>query len=165
MRVIRHQRQTAANGAPCGSAPAGHRPSASPGTPVRSGVWCETLVAVCGSDAVERRDVFAAPSPEAAIAWMRLSARSALPMLGPLQAGYVLDRWVHGSGSLEDFARLSRGRPCSLSVYRGDLRLTWQAHPVRFLHIAPAGGPRPEGGAGAHRRPRLRLVPGGSHAV
>jgi len=120
------------------------RTNTTPGEPtahgaglVRPGVWCEALTfAGEAPDTAERRDAHAAVSADAAIRWMRAGVRAVTSSLGPLQAGYVLDHWVHGPGSLEDYARLRHGRPCSLTVYRHGLRLTWRARPVRFLRIA-----------------------------
>ncbi|SFL46964.1 hypothetical protein [Streptomyces pini] len=111
---------------------------------VRPGVWCEAVTAAESEPgAEERRGAYAAASPEAAVRWLRVGARAAASSLGPLQAGYVLDHWVHGPGSLQDYVRLHRGRPCALTVYRDGHRLTWRAHPVRFVHLVAVNGRRP----------------------
>lgn len=111
---------------------------------VRPGVWCEAVTAAENEPGAEgRRGAYAAASPEAAIRWLRVGARAVASSLGPLQAGYVLDHWVHGPGSLQDYVRLRRGRPCALTVYRNGHRLTWRAHPVRFVRLAAVSGRRP----------------------
>ncbi|MEU4890476.1 MULTISPECIES: hypothetical protein [Streptomyces] len=106
---------------------------------MRAAVWCEALVAIkddtgSGWRGERRWDAYTAPSPRAAIRWMRRSVQTVTPTLGRLQRRHVFDRWVHGYGSLEDFARLCRQRPCSLTVYRDGAEITWQgARPVRLL--------------------------------
>lgn len=111
-------------------------------------VWCEALVTIEDSTGTGQRvewrwDAYAAPSPHAAIRWMRSSVQTVAPTLGRLQRGYVLDHWVHGSASLEDFARLCRGRPCLLTVYRDGAEITWRARTVRFLPTAAVNGRPP----------------------
>lgn len=146
-------------------------PSATPRNPegsklaplVHAGVWCEALVTVedstgTGRQAERRWDAYAAPSPRAAIRWMRSSVQTVTPTLGRLQRGYVLDHWVHGPASLEDFARLCRGRPCLLTVYRDGAEIAWRARPVRFLPTAAVNGRPPCTG------PRHRARTGVSHA-
>jgi hypothetical protein len=66
-------------------------------------------------------------------------------VLGPDQAESVLDQWVDGPGSQEAYARLRQGEPCSLTLHPGIQRLTWQARPVRFLHLVEADGGPPCG--------------------
>ncbi|MBN3930157.1 hypothetical protein IQ279_11015 [Streptomyces verrucosisporus] len=111
---------------------------------MESGVWCEAVTAAESEPGAEgRRDAYAAASPETAIRWLRVGARAVAPSLGPLQAGYVLDHWVHGPGSLQDYVRLCRGRTCALTVYRDGHRLTWRAHPVRFVRLVAVNGRRP----------------------
>ncbi|MFP8886598.1 hypothetical protein [Streptomyces mangrovi] len=111
---------------------------------VRPGVWCEAVVAAESDPGAEKwYDGYAAASPETAIRWLRTGARTVAPSLGPLQAGYVLEHWVHGPGSLQDYVRLCRGRTCALTVYRDGHRLTWRARQVRFLHLAAVNGRRP----------------------
>lgn len=111
---------------------------------VRPGVWCEALATVGEDpDTAVRRDAYAAVSAETAIRWMRVGVRAVASSLGPLQAGYVLDHWVHGPGSLEDFARLRQGRPCALTVHRDGHRLTWRARPVWFVRLTVVNGGPP----------------------
>ena len=111
---------------------------------VRPGVWCEAVSAAEDSpETAERRDAYAAGDAEAAVRWMRAGVRSVASGLGPLQAGYVLAHWVHGPGSLEDYARLNQGRPCALTVYRDGRRLTWRARPVRLVRLVAVNGRPP----------------------
>ncbi|MFH0246043.1 hypothetical protein ACGRHY_27335 [Streptomyces sp. HK10] len=114
-------------------------------TLARAGVWCEALVTVkdgtgAGQQVEQRWDAYAAPSPCEAIRWMRSSVQTVTPTLGRLQRGYVLDHWVHGPASLEDFARLDRGRSCWLTVYRDGAEIAWRARAVRFLPAAAVSG-------------------------
>jgi hypothetical protein len=122
-------------------------------------VWCEAVTAAeSGPGAEERRDAYAAASPEAAIRWLRAGARAMASSLGPLQAGYVLDHWAYGPGSLQDYVRPRRGRPCALTVYRDGHRLVWRARPVRFVRLAAVNGGRP---CTERCRPRTAAAPAG----
>ncbi|MFH0243871.1 hypothetical protein ACGRHY_15920 [Streptomyces sp. HK10] len=76
-------------------------------------------------------------------------------MLGPHQAGYVLDHWVDGPGSVRARTRLCEAGERSLTLYPGIQHLTWQARPVRFLHLAEVNGGPP---CGRRHRPRLLLT-------
>ncbi|MFP8959121.1 hypothetical protein ACLIYP_00905 [Streptomyces nanhaiensis] len=113
------------------------------GSLVTPGVWCQAVaVTGDGSGAAERRDMYAAVDPEAAIEWIRGAVRRTSSCLGRLQRAYVLEHWAHGKGSLEDYDRLRQGRPCALTVYPADHTVTWQAVPRRFVQIiAVNGGP------------------------
>jgi hypothetical protein len=123
---------------------------------VRQGVWCEAISAYSGvPKTATRRDGYAAPDPEAAVRWIRAGARVVVSVLGPNQAEYVLDQWVDGPGSARACTRLRRGEPCSLTLYPGIQELTWQARPVRFLHLAAVNGGPP---CGRRHRPRLLLT-------
>ncbi|SFJ77833.1 hypothetical protein [Streptomyces pini] len=123
---------------------------------VRAGVWCEAVSTYSGMPGTAtRRDGYAAPGPEAAIRWIRAGTRTVARVLGPHQAGYVLDHWVDGPGSARACARLRRGEPCSLTLYPGIQHLTWQARPVRFLRLAEVNGRPP---CGRRHRPRLLLT-------
>ncbi|MGK5497255.1 hypothetical protein [Streptomyces sp. URMC 125] len=121
---------------------------------LRPGVWCEAISALDGlPGTAKRRDGYAAPGPGAAIRWIRAGARTVASVLGPDQAESVLDHWVDGPGSQEAYARLRQGKPCSLTLHPGIQHLTWQARPVRFLHLVAVNG-RPPCGS----RHRLRLL-------
>ncbi|GAA3647434.1 hypothetical protein GCM10023079_41230 [Streptomyces chitinivorans] len=129
---------------------------------VRPGVWCEAVSTFAGMPGTaSRRDGYAALSPEAAIRWIRAGARTVACVLGPNQAGYVLDHWVDGPGSARACARLRRGEPCSLTLYPGIQHLTWEARPVRFLYLAEVNGHPP---CGRRHRPRLLLTGRADHA-
>ncbi|CAL9445447.1 hypothetical protein SUDANB106_02363 [Streptomyces sp. enrichment culture] len=129
---------------------------------VRPGVWCEAVSTLAGMPGTaSRRDGYAALSPEAAIRWIRAGARTVACVLGPNQAGYVLDHWVDGPGSARACARLRRGEPCSLTLYPGIQHLTWEARPVRFLRLAEVNGGSP---CGRRYRPRLLLTGRGDRA-
>ncbi|MFH0242674.1 hypothetical protein ACGRHY_09565 [Streptomyces sp. HK10] len=129
---------------------------------VRAGVWCEAISTYSGvPKTATRRDGYAALSPEAAVRWIRAGVRTVACVLGPHQAGYVLDHWVDGPGSARACARLHRGEPCSLTLYPGIQELTWQARPVRFLHLAQINGRPP---CGRRHRPRLLLTGRGDRA-
>jgi hypothetical protein len=123
---------------------------------VRPGVWCEAISAYSGvPKTATRRDGYAAPDPEAAVRWIRTGARTVVPVLGPNQAEHVQSWWVDGPGSARACARLCESGDCSLTLYPGIQELTWQARPVRFLHLAAVNGGPP---CGRRYRPRLLLT-------
>ncbi|MTE19354.1 hypothetical protein F0L17_09480 [Streptomyces sp. TRM43335] len=126
-----------------------------PALRTRPGVWCEAISTFVDLPrTASRRDGYAAPSPEAAIRWMRATVRTVASVLGPHQAGQVLKHWVDGPGSARACDRLRRGESCSLTLYPGIEHLTLQARPVRFLPLAAAdGGPPCDSGG---RPPLLR---------
>jgi len=121
-------------------------PTATPSAPgplVQPGVWCETF---SGSrddpDTWRRGACVMVRSPVEAIRWMKGTVRMVLPALQPCQHQFVRDRWLYGPGSLEDYTRLCRGWPCSLTVHRRPYQITWRARPGLFLRIvAVNGGP------------------------